>query len=239
MSSREIAEEARRLGTRAGALLGRHGLEEIAGAVERQLRVRNHKSFGQRSAQQNDRRSAPHRGVLHEARPRGALLEFAQPIRHVVLAAKIRQPLEFSRAGRRDQHLFAAVSRFAPRQKCLHLSVIARCRLHLKRARLLSPRRSANCSRIALRSMQSRLPLIFMLNDRRFAAFDFAAPAILIQSIAQGRSGEFERFGLIEHYQGVVAQFEEAVSAVRQRSAFCISSASIARYAGSIFASVE
>ena len=70
--------------------------------------------------------------------------------------------------------------------------------------------------------MQGRLPLIFMLNYRRLAAFDFAAPAILIQSFAQGRYGEFERFGLIQHYNGLVAQFEEAVSAVRQRSAFCI-----------------
>ena len=97
----EVAEKSRGLGPRARTLVAGSGLEEIARAVECQMRLRNDKSLRQRSAQQNRRRRAPRRDVLHEPRARDALLHFAQPIRHFVLAAKIGQPLEFARAGRR------------------------------------------------------------------------------------------------------------------------------------------
>ncbi len=188
----------------------RRGLEEIPRAVERQLRLGNYKSLRNRSAQQNRRRRAPCRDFLHEARARDALLQFPQPIRNVVLAAKVRQPLELARTGRRDQHLFA---RTQPPpdlgQKCLNLSVIPRCRLHFKRAWLLVAAAQRQFLQVqALPPFQSPFPLFLRQNERVRGILRTHSRRVGHQSIARRLRFLRQFLRLIEHDQCVLAQVE-------------------------------
>ena len=85
----KIAVEAGGLGARARALLSRHGLEQVAIAVEDQMQIGNDEAFGKRRAEQHgrSRASGACSGVFHQPDARGTLLHFTERVGNFVFAA--------------------------------------------------------------------------------------------------------------------------------------------------------
>jgi len=95
------------------------------------------------------------------------LLQFAQTIRRIVLAAEIRQPLEFTGTRRGDQNF---VSRCNPSpqlaQECLNLPVITRRRLDVYPAGLpVITLQRQFLQNQSLPALESPFPLLFRQHD--------------------------------------------------------------------------
>ena len=109
------------------------------------------------------RRTAARNRILHNVRARSGLIEFAEPVGHLVLATEVSQTLEFPSAGGGNQHLFtrSRTSIETSARKAGHLSVISRGRLHQQSARLNSAAAHGQpLQQHALPSVERSLPLL-------------------------------------------------------------------------------
>ena len=164
----EITEETCSLWALPRPFVRRCGLEEIAGAVESQLRLRDYKSLRQRGAKQDGSRSTSRGDFLDKSRAGRALFEFSQAIRDIIFTAKVGEPLELAGTGGGDQDFVAGAepSSNLP-QKCLNLSVIPRGWLNLECAGIPAvPVQWQFLQAKPLLAIERFLPLVFWQNER-------------------------------------------------------------------------